>query len=174
MIQQVVQNRNQEEELVFPHKVHSVSYGLRFSFKFLIFFVRNIKKVHLPFFSVYVPSNTNLFFIIPISSFFRFTKNISFTFFTFPIFQYHKIMRKNKFKYFSILNNNSKMSNRKTPNFATQLFLRKRDLICVKEFAYSSPKFFPSEKTFLNANIICNLKKCPPQCFAEVSGSGEM
>jgi len=24
------------------------------------------------------------------------------------------------------------MSNRKTPNFATQLFLRKRDLICVK------------------------------------------
>ena len=27
------------------------------------------------------------------------------------------------------------------------------DLICVKEFAYGSPKFFPTEKTFLNANI---------------------
>jgi hypothetical protein len=26
-------------------------------------------------------------------------------------------------------------------------------LICVKEFAFGSPKFFPTEKTFLNANI---------------------
>ena len=29
-------------------------------------------------------------------------------------------------------------------------------LICVKEFAYGSPKFFLSEKTFLNANIMFN------------------
>jgi len=32
-------------------------------------------------------------------------------------------------------------------------------LICVKEFAkysFCSPKFFPSEKTFLNANIKSN------------------
>ena len=49
------------------------------------------------------------------------------------------------------------MSNRKTPNFATQLFSdEKRDLICVKEFAkysFCSPKFFATQKTFLNANI---------------------
>ena len=34
-------------------------------------------------------------------------------------------------------------------------------IICVKEFAkysFCSPKFFPKEKTFLNANIICNFK----------------
>jgi len=48
--------------------------------------------------------------------------------------------------------------NRKTPNFATQLFFQKRDLICVKEFAFGSPKFFPTEKTFLNANIMPNLR----------------
>ena len=50
------------------------------------------------------------------------------------------------------------MSNRKTPNFATQLFLRKRDLICVKEKKQSLlffPKFFATQKTFLNANIMC-------------------
>jgi len=37
-------------------------------------------------------------------------------------------------------------------NFATQ-----KSLICVKEFAYGSPKFFPTEKTFLNNNIKSNL-----------------
>jgi len=41
--------------------------------------------------------------------------------------------------------------NRKTPNFDTQLFFQKRDLICVKEFAYGSPKFLTG--TFLNADI---------------------
>jgi hypothetical protein len=45
------------------------------------------------------------------------------------------------------------MSNRKTPNFAYGNFPTERDLISVKEFAYGSPKFFPTEKTFLNANI---------------------
>jgi hypothetical protein len=29
-------------------------------------------------------------------------------------------------------------------------------IICVKELAYGSPKFFPTEKTFLNANIMFN------------------
>jgi hypothetical protein len=32
-------------------------------------------------------------------------------------------------------------------------------LISVKEFAYGSPKFFPTEKTFLNANIKSNRKE---------------
>jgi len=38
-------------------------------------------------------------------------------------------------------------------------------LICVKEFAkysFCSPKFFPSEKTFLNANIMFNKLKMLP------------
>jgi hypothetical protein len=30
-----------------------------------------------------------------------------------------------------------------------------KDLICVKEFAYGSPKFFATQKTFLNSNIMC-------------------
>ncbi len=47
------------------------------------------------------------------------------------------------------------MSNRKTPNFAYGNFPMERDLICVKEFAYGSPKFLTG--TFLNANIIRTL-----------------
>jgi hypothetical protein len=76
----------------------------------------------------------------------------------------HSSIRKNIFKYFSILNINSKMSNRKTPNFATQLFSdEKRDLICVKEKKQSLlffPKFFATQKTFLNANIKLNSGGC--------------
>ena len=45
------------------------------------------------------------------------------------------------------------MINRKTPNFAYGNFPTERDLICVKEFAYGSPKFLTSFGTFLNPNI---------------------
>jgi len=45
------------------------------------------------------------------------------------------------------------MSNRKTPNFAYGNSATQKDLICVKEFAYDSPKFFATQKTFLNAVI---------------------
>ena len=60
--------------------------------------------------------------------------------------------------------------------FETQTFqvCPTEPIICVKEKKQSLlffPKFFATQKTFLNANIISNLKKCPPQCFAEVSGS---
>jgi len=42
--------------------------------------------------------------------------------------------------------------------FETQTFqvCPTEPIICVKEFAYGSPKFFPMEKTFLNANIKSN------------------
>ena len=49
--------------------------------------------------------------------------------------------------------------NRKTPNFAYGNFPTERDLICVKEFAYGSPKFFATQKTFLNPNIKSNRKE---------------
>jgi hypothetical protein len=49
------------------------------------------------------------------------------------------------------------MSNRKTPNFAYGNSATQKDLICVKEFAYGSPKFFATQKTFLNPNIKCNM-----------------
>ncbi len=44
--------------------------------------------------------------------------------------------------------------------FETQTFqvCPTEPIICVKEFAYGSPKFFPMEKTFLNANIMFNLR----------------
>jgi len=43
--------------------------------------------------------------------------------------------------------------------FETQTFqvCPTEPIICVKEFAFGSPKFFPTEKTFLNANIKSNL-----------------
>jgi len=42
--------------------------------------------------------------------------------------------------------------------FETQTFqvCPTEPIICVKEFAYGSPKFFPTEKTFLNPNIKSN------------------
>ena len=48
------------------------------------------------------------------------------------------------------------MSNRKTPNFAYGNFPTERDLICVKEFAYGSPKLSPTEITSPNPNIKSN------------------
>ena len=61
------------------------------------------------------------------------------------------------------------MDNRKTPNFAYGNFATQKDLICVKEFAYGSPKFLVHlstlryiPKTFLNPNIKLNSDFCLP------------
>ena len=55
----------------------------------------------------------------------------------------------------------NKYSNRENLNFANAIFCyAENDIICVKEFAkysFFSPKFFATQKTFLNANIMPNL-----------------
>ena len=41
--------------------------------------------------------------------------------------------------------------------------LRICPLICVKEFAFGSPKFFATQKNFLNTNIKLNSEFCSKQ-----------
>jgi len=148
-----VQKQN-ERELVFPHIVSCESKSLRFGFERFYSPWRTYitPKFIIKFSAFSITNGFNnpyifiCFIIMP-------SRNFSSCSEFLPIFHYHKSMRKHTYINLSFLNNNSKNSNRENLNFASQLFSdEKSDIICVKEFAYGSPKFFPSEKTFLNAN----------------------
>ena len=82
------------------------------------------------------------------------------------------ILFENNPLYFKIINDRiqsaksqTQLSNESCPNGEFNMGLE------VQKSEISSPKLSPTEITSPNPNIISNLKKCPPQRFAEVSGS---